>query len=55
MTGAYSHTTANNYNGALRPPVVLSSEAEGARVVVRRETVEDLFARDGVDEAEEPR
>ncbi len=49
MTGAYSHTTAHNYNGALRPPVVLSSEAEGARVVVRRETVEDLFARDSVD------
>lgn len=55
MTGAYSHTMANNYNGALRPPVVLSSEAEGARVVVRRETVDDLFARDRADEEEDPR
>jgi diaminopimelate decarboxylase len=55
MTGAYSHTTAHNYNGAFKPPVVLSSKAEGARVVVRRETVEDLLARDRVGGAVSPR
>ncbi|WAX55155.1 diaminopimelate decarboxylase [Jatrophihabitans cynanchi] len=54
MTGAYSHTTASNYNGALRPPIVLSSAAAGARLAVRRETVEDLFARDRP-ATEEPR
>ena len=36
---------SSNYNGAPRPPVALV--AYGAvRVVVRRETVADLFARD---------
>ncbi|MDH4160355.1 MAG: diaminopimelate decarboxylase [Actinomycetota bacterium] len=45
MTGAYSHTLANNYNGALRPPVVFCSEGT-ARAVVRRDTYDDLLARD---------
>jgi diaminopimelate decarboxylase len=36
---------ANNYNGVPRPPVIFCSAGE-ARVVVRRETVEDLTARD---------
>ena len=45
VTGAYGYALANNYNGVLRPPVIFVSEGE-ARVVVRRETVEDLHARD---------
>lgn len=44
-TGAYGHAMASNYNGALRPPVVFVEDGD-ARVVVRRETYEDLFARD---------
>jgi diaminopimelate decarboxylase len=44
VTGAYCFTMANNYNGALRPPVVFCS-AGTARAVVRRETYEDLLAR----------
>jgi diaminopimelate decarboxylase len=45
MTGAYSHTLANNYNGALRSPVVFCSEGK-ATAVVRRDTYDDLLARD---------
>ena len=45
VTGAYGHAMANNYNGVPRPPVVFCSGGS-ARVVVRRETVEDLHARD---------
>ncbi|HKJ36206.1 MAG TPA: diaminopimelate decarboxylase [Solirubrobacterales bacterium] len=44
-TGAYGHAMANNYNGVPRPPVIFCSEGE-ARVVVKRETWEDLVARD---------
>ncbi|MDX6638364.1 MAG: diaminopimelate decarboxylase [Solirubrobacterales bacterium] len=44
-TGAYGHAMANNYNGVLRPPVVLCRGGD-ARVVVRRETNDDLTARD---------
>jgi diaminopimelate decarboxylase len=44
-TGAYGHALANNYNGVPRPPVILCSGGE-ARVAVRRETLEDLVARD---------
>jgi diaminopimelate decarboxylase len=44
-TGAYCMTMANNYNGALRPPVVFCSDGV-ARAVVRRETYEDLTRRD---------
>jgi len=44
-TGAYGHALANNYNGVPRPPVVFVSQGD-ARVVVRRETYEDLSARD---------
>ncbi|MGH1524031.1 diaminopimelate decarboxylase [Leifsonia sp. L25] len=44
-TGAYTHTMANNYNGYRRPPVVFARDGE-ARAVIRRETWEDLFARD---------
>jgi len=44
-TGAYGHAMANNYNGVPRPPVIMVSHGD-ARVVVRRETYDDLFARD---------
>ena len=44
-TGAYGHAMANNYNGVPRPPVVFCSGGD-ARVVVRRETYEDLTSRD---------
>jgi diaminopimelate decarboxylase len=44
-TGAYGHAMASNYNGVLRPPVVFCEGGE-ARVVVRRETHDDLSARD---------
>jgi diaminopimelate decarboxylase len=44
-TGAYGYTMANNYNGVPRPPVIFCREGT-ARVVVRRETYEDLAARD---------
>jgi diaminopimelate decarboxylase len=44
-TGAYGHSMANNYNSVPRPPVILCKDGE-ARVVVRRETYEDLTARD---------
>jgi diaminopimelate decarboxylase len=44
-TGAYGHAMANNYNGIPRPPVIFVSGGE-AREVVRRETYDDLAARD---------
>ncbi len=44
-TGAYGHAMANNYNGVPRPPVVFVRDGE-ARLVVRRETYDDLAARD---------
>jgi diaminopimelate decarboxylase len=44
-TGAYGHSMANNYNGVPRPPVIFCSGGD-ARVVVRRETWDDLLARD---------
>jgi len=44
-TGAYGHAMASNYNGVTRPPVIFCRDGE-ARVVVRRETFEDLTARD---------
>ena len=44
-TGAYGYSMASNYNAVPRPPVIFCSEGD-ARVVVRRETHEDLTARD---------
>ena len=44
-TGAYGHAMANNYNGVPRPPVVFCKDGD-ARVVVRRETYDDLMSRD---------
>ena len=44
-TGAYGHVLANNYNGVPRPPVIFCRDGD-ARLVVRRETWDDLIARD---------
>jgi len=44
-TGAYGYSMASNYNGIPRPPVVFCSDGD-ARVVVRRETYDDLLSRD---------
>ena len=44
-TGAYGYAMANNYNGVPRPPVIFCRDGE-ARTVVRRETWDDLLARD---------
>lgn len=45
VTGAYGHSMGSNYNMVLRPPVVFVKDG-GARLVVRRETYEDLVTRD---------
>lgn len=45
VTGAYCYTLSNHYNGARRIPVVFVSGGV-ARLVVRRDTWEDLLARD---------
>jgi diaminopimelate decarboxylase len=45
VTGAYCYTMSNNYNGARRIPVVFVADGQ-ARLVVRRETWDDLLARD---------
>jgi diaminopimelate decarboxylase len=44
-TGAYGYAMANNYNAARRPPVVFCKDGD-ARLVVRRETFDDLTLRD---------
>jgi diaminopimelate decarboxylase len=44
-SGAYNLAMSSNYNLALRPPVIGVSNGE-ARVIQRRETVEDLLTRD---------
>jgi diaminopimelate decarboxylase len=46
-TGGYGHALANNYNGVPRPPIVFCRDGV-ARLVVRRETYDDLAARDVV-------
>ena len=45
VTGAYGHAMASNYNMVARPPVVFVRNGS-ARLVVRRETHADMFARD---------
>ncbi|WP_067888181.1 diaminopimelate decarboxylase family protein [Actinomadura chibensis] len=44
-TGAYHHSMASNYNLVCRPPVV-AVRAGRARLLIRRETDEDLLRRD---------
>jgi diaminopimelate decarboxylase len=45
VTGAYCYAMGNQYNGVPRAPVVLVRDGD-ARVVVRRETYDDLLSRD---------
>ncbi len=44
-TGAYHHSMANNYNLVSRPPLIAVADGE-PRVLIRRETEDDLLARD---------
>jgi len=43
VTGAYTYTLANNYNGALRPPIVFCRDGK-AKIVAERETHEHVLA-----------
>jgi diaminopimelate decarboxylase len=43
VTGAYTYTMANNYNGALRPPIVFCRDGQAA-LVAERETHEHVLA-----------
>lgn len=45
VTGAYGHSMGSNYNKVPRPPVLFASGGD-ARVVVRRETYDDLVRLD---------
>ncbi len=45
VTGAYGHSMGSNYNMVRRPAVVFARDGD-ARLVVRRETNDDLLARD---------
>ena len=49
-TGAYCRSMASNYNHVPRPPVVAVRDG-AARVVVRRETEDDLLRLDVLEEA----
>jgi len=45
VTGAYGYSMASNYQSVLRPAVVFVGDGR-ARVVLRRETIDDLVRRD---------
>ncbi|MDW3214361.1 MAG: diaminopimelate decarboxylase [Ilumatobacteraceae bacterium] len=45
VTGAYGQSMGSNYNRITRPPVVFVNDGD-ARLVVRRETFDDLLATD---------
>ncbi|MDQ3738646.1 MAG: diaminopimelate decarboxylase [Actinomycetota bacterium] len=45
VTGAYGHSMGSNYNKLCRPPVVFVADGRH-RLVVRRETIDDLLATD---------
>ena len=45
VTGAYGHSMGSNYNKLTRPAVVFAADGRH-RLVVRRETVDDLLATD---------
>jgi diaminopimelate decarboxylase len=49
-TGAYCRSLSNQYNHTPRPPVLAVRDG-GSRVIVRRETIEDLLALDVDDPA----
>jgi diaminopimelate decarboxylase len=44
-TGAYCRSMASNYNSVARPPVVAVKDG-ASRVLLRRETLDDLLALD---------
>ena len=44
-TGAYGYAMTNNYNGVPRAPVIFCADGQ-SRVVVRRESLDELMARD---------
>ena len=44
-TGAYCRSMASNYNHVPRPPVIAVKDGQ-ARVLIRRETFDDLLATD---------
>jgi diaminopimelate decarboxylase len=44
-TGAYCRSMASNYNAVLKPPVIAVKDGQ-SRVIVRRETLDDLLALD---------
>lgn len=44
-TGAYNYSMASNYNRVPKPPIVMISERK-SRVIVKRETYEDLVKND---------
>ena len=45
-TGAYNHVMASNYNYLTRPPVIATAEGKEPRAIIRRETEDDMLARD---------
>ena len=45
--GAYGYTMSNNYNGQLRPAVVLTSHGQ-SELIRRRENYEDLIAGESI-------
>ena len=45
VTGAYGRSMGSNYNAITRPPVVFASDGD-ARLVIRRETFDDLLVTD---------
>ena len=47
VSGAYHLSMSSNYNGARRPAVVWVEESR-ARLIVRRETVDELTRRDSI-------
>jgi diaminopimelate decarboxylase len=47
VTGAYGYSMASNYNRLGRPAVVFVANGE-ARLVVRRETIDDLVRLDAL-------
>ena len=46
-TGAYTEAMASNYNRLPRPAAVIVSEGQ-ARLLMRRETLDDVVARDAI-------
>lgn len=47
-SGAYHLSMSSNYNGSRRPAVLWLEQGEEARIMIRRETIDDLLKRDSV-------